>query len=100
MAACMAWSGWPCTQNILLSGRAVGLGASLATIHHMFEEEFASRLGVPDDVSLVALLPMGFPHGRFGPVTRKPAQQLTRFDRWGSASPGDAEACDSSRVST
>jgi nitroreductase len=72
-----------CVQNILLACRAVGLGASLTTIHHMFEEELAQHLGVPDEVPLVALLPIGFPQGRFGPVTRKPAQDLTHFDRWG-----------------
>jgi nitroreductase len=74
---------YPCVQNILLACRAVGLGASVTTIHHMFEEELASQLGVPDDVSLVALLPIGFPQGRFGPVTRKTARALTHFDRWG-----------------
>ncbi len=74
---------YPCAQNILLACRAVGLGASLTTIHHMFEEELAMQLGVPDGVSLVALLPIGFPQGRFGSVTRKPAQDLTHFDRWG-----------------
>ncbi len=74
---------YPCAQNILLACRAVGLGASLTTIHHMFEEELAEQLGVPDEVSLVALLPIGFPQGRFGPVTRKRAQDLTHFDRWG-----------------
>jgi nitroreductase len=74
---------YPCTQNILLACRAVGLGASLTTVHHMFEEELAAHLSVPDEVSLVAMLPIGFPRGRFGPVSRKPAHHLTHFDRWG-----------------
>ena len=74
---------YPCVQNILLACRAVGLGASLTTIHHMFEDELAMKLGVPSEVSLVALLPIGFPQGRFGSVTRKPARELTHFDRWG-----------------
>lgn len=74
---------YPCAQNILLACRALGLGASLTTIHHMFEPELAKYLEVPDDVSLVALLPIGFPKGRFGPVTRRPGRQLTHFDRWG-----------------
>jgi len=74
---------YPCVQNILLACRAVGLGASLTTLHHMFEDELAETLSVPDSVSLVALLPIGFPQGRFGPVTRKPASDLTHFDRWG-----------------
>jgi nitroreductase len=80
---------YPCAQNILLACRAVGLGASLTTVHHMFEGELAKRLGVPEDVGIVALLPIGFPKGRFGPVTRKPAEELTHFDRWGD---GDPEA--------
>ncbi len=74
---------YPCVQNILLACRGVGLGSSLTPIHHMFEEELALQLGVPDEVSLVALLPIGFPQGRFGLVTRKRAQDLTHFDRWG-----------------
>ncbi len=85
---------YPCVQNILLACRAVGLGASLTTIHHMFEEELAMHLGTPDDISLVALLPIGFPQGRFGPVTRKPARDLTHFDRWGRRGrAGERSAC-------
>ena len=81
---------YPCTQNILLACRAVGLGASLTTIHHMFERELAERLGVPESIALVALLPIGFPKGRFGPVTRTPAPELTHFDRWGDQNPDAA----------
>ena len=78
-------------QNILLACRAVGLGASLTTIHHMFEEELAQHLGVPEDVALVGLLPVGFPQGRFGPVTRKSARELTHFDHWGITKPEEKE---------
>lgn len=78
---------YPCAQNILLACRAVGLGASLTTMHHMFADELATRLGVPEHVGMVALLPIGFPKGRFGPVTRKPADELTHFDRWGDHDP-------------
>jgi len=73
---------YPCVQNILLACCAVGLGASLTTIHHMFEEDLAQHLGVPEDVAIVALLPIGFPQGRFGHVRRTPAAELTHFDRW------------------
>jgi len=83
---------YPCAQNMLLACRALGLGASLTTIHHMFEPELAEYLGVPDDVSLVALLPIGFPKGRFGPVTRIPGRQLTHFDRWGHFEPEEVPA--------
>jgi nitroreductase len=72
---------------MLLACRALGLGASLTTIHHMFESELAEYLGVPDGVSLVALLPIGFPRERFGPVTRRPSQEITHFDRWDNSEP-------------
>ena len=31
----------------------------------------------------VVTIPIGFPFGRFGPVTRRPAEEVTYFDRWG-----------------
>lgn len=78
---------YPCAQNVLLACRARGLGASLTTMHHMFEEALAQYLGVPEDVGIVALLPIGFPEGRFGPVTRISPETLTHFDRWGVQEP-------------
>ena len=71
-------------KNILLACRALGLGASLTTIHHMFEDELHERFGIPDDLGIVALIPIGYPKGKFGPVSRRPAEELTHFDRWGN----------------
>ncbi len=73
---------YPCVQNILLACRALGLGASLTTIHHMFEDELHERFGIPDDLGIVALIPIGYPKGKFGPVSRKPTEELIHFDRW------------------
>ena len=75
---------YPCVQNILLACRALGLGASLTTIHHMFEEELHQRFGIPDDLGIVAMIPIGYPQGKFGPVSRRPAEELTHFDTWGN----------------
>ena len=75
---------YPCVQNILLACRALGLGASVTTIHQMFEAELHEWLGVPDDHAIVALLPIGYPKGKFGPVRRTPSSALTHFDRWGN----------------
>lgn len=78
---------FPCVQNILLAARALGLGAAVTTMHRMFEGELEAYLGVPPDVAIVAALPIGFPAGRFGPVRRVPAEDLTHFDRWGERTP-------------
>ena len=78
---------YPCVQNILLACRALGLGASLTTMHQMFEDELHERVGIPDDYGVVATIPIGFPSGKFGPVKRRPAPDVTHFDTWGQHGP-------------
>ena len=78
---------YPCVQNILLACRAVGLGAALTTMHQVFEEEMQARFDIPDEYGIVVTLPIGFPRGRFGPVRRKPAENVTYFDAWGAVRP-------------
>ena len=74
---------YPCVQNILLACRALGLGAALTTMHQMFEAELHERFDIPEKYGVVAMIPVGFPMGRFGPVARKPAADCTYFDRFG-----------------
>ncbi|MGH8598288.1 MAG: nitroreductase family protein [Gammaproteobacteria bacterium] len=79
---------YPCGQNILLACRGLGLGASLTTMHQMFEPEMHAYFGIPDTYGVVAVIPIGFPAGKFGPVTREPVEHKTHFNRWGQARPG------------
>ncbi len=79
---------FPCVQNILLGCRAKGLGSSLTTMHQLFEAELCELLGIPETFGIVAVLPIGYPEGNFGPLTRKPSTELTYLDRWGDA-PGN-----------
>jgi nitroreductase len=76
---------YPCVQNILLACRALGLGAALTTMHQVFEEELCRRFEIPGDWGVVVSMPIGWPMGRFGPVTRRPAEEVTYYDRWGRA---------------
>jgi len=78
---------YPCVQNILLACRGLGLGASLTTMRQLFEDELQTRLGIPETYGVVALIPIGFPQGKFGPVARRPAPEVTHFDRWGQQQP-------------
>lgn len=73
---------YPCVQNILLACRAVGLGAALTTMHQVFEEELHEYFRIPPDYGVVVTIPIGWPLGRFGPVTRTPAEQMTHYERW------------------
>lgn len=77
---------YPCVQNILLACRAVGLGAALTTMHQCFEEELHAYFGIPDTFGVVVTIPIGWPVGNFGSVTRIPAEEKTFFDRWEDAS--------------
>jgi nitroreductase len=74
---------YPAVQNMLLAARALGLGATLTTLYLTFEKEVEGALGLPADVHSYALLPIGYPMGRFGPVRRVPLTEIVYRDRWG-----------------
>ena len=74
---------YPAVQNMLLAARAIGLGATLTTLHLAFEKEAEAALGLPDGVQSFAILPIGFPMGRFGPVRRVALGDVVFADHWG-----------------
>jgi nitroreductase len=67
----------------LLAARALGLGATLTTRHLLYEKEIDEILGLPAQAKTFAIIPIGYPLGHFGPVTRVPSRQVTFLDRWG-----------------
>lgn len=77
-----AGSVYPGVQNLLLTARALGLGATLTTWHLAFEGEVKKVLGIPRHVTTFAAIPVGWPLGRFGPVGRRPASEVIHWDRW------------------
>ena len=74
---------YPAVQNILLAARALGIGATLTTLHYFFEDELKARLAIPNDKEVAGLIPMGYPQGRFGPTSRRPATEVTHWGTWG-----------------
>jgi nitroreductase len=76
---------YPAVQNLILACRAFGLGTLITTNHIRCEDEVKAVLGLPDDVSAYALMPIGYPQGKFGPLARRPAAEVTYADRWGNA---------------
>ncbi|HLS78992.1 MAG TPA: nitroreductase family protein [Nocardia sp.] len=73
---------YPSVQNLLLTARALGLGATLTTWHLMMEPEFKKALGIPRRVHTFAIIPVGYPRGRFGPVRRHEPETVIHRDRW------------------
>lgn len=73
---------YPAVQNVVLACRAFGLGTVITTNHLRVEAEFKTLLGIPDDVDTFALMPIGWPEGRFGPLSRRPLEEVLHIDRW------------------
>lgn len=73
---------YPAVQNVILACRAFGLGTLITTNHLRVEAEFKALLGIPDDVDTFALMPIGWPEGRFGPLSRRPLEEVLHIDRW------------------
>jgi nitroreductase len=82
---------YPAAQNLLLAARAVGLGAALTTIPIWNLIAARRILGLPWNITPCAVVPLGWPLGRYGPTTRKPVHEVVSFDRYGNrpAVPGD-----------
>ena len=73
---------YPAVQNMLLAARALGLGATLTTRHLLYEKESEAALGLPPGVHSYAILPIGWPMGKFGPVKRGPLADIVYQDKW------------------
>lgn len=76
---------YPAVQNMLLAVRALGLGTTLTTLYLGFEKETEAAMGLPADWHSYAILPIGYPMGRFGPVRRVALADVVYEDRWGQA---------------
>lgn len=76
---------FPCIQNVLLACRAVGLGASLTTLHMADREEIDAYLGLPPERPSCALIPIGWPRGRHGRPPRRSVDDCLFWERFESA---------------
>ena len=73
---------YPSVQNLLLAARAIGLGASLITLPLWSVTAARSILGLPLSVQPCCIVPLGWPKGRYGPITRKPVGEVVHLDRY------------------
>jgi nitroreductase len=78
---------YPAVQNLLLAARASGLGGCLTTLHLRYEAEIKVLLGIPNGFDTYALVPIGYPRDKFGPLRRRPVEEVTYLDAWGTSLP-------------
>ena len=77
----------PSAQNMLLAARAFGIGGTITTLHPVVEERVHKLLSIPYTAQVVYCMPLGYPRGEFGTVTRKPLSEVCSYDRWESPGP-------------
>jgi nitroreductase len=84
---------YPAVQNFCVAARAHGLGTALTTVIRIHAAEVLALLAVPTRADgsprfeIAALVPVGYPAGRFGVAPRKAAASVTHWECWGGASP-------------
>ena len=75
---------FPAVQNLLLAARAAGLGAALNVMPLWNLPLARTTLGLPPWVTPVAVVPLGWPRGHFGPTTRPPVETVVHVNQWGN----------------
>lgn len=87
LAATYFGSIFPAIQNLLLAARAANLGAALTTFPLWNMIALRKILGLPWNITPCAVIPMGWPLGRYGPTTRRPVREVVSYDRFGNRTP-------------
>ncbi|MDD4858289.1 MAG: nitroreductase family protein [Candidatus Krumholzibacteria bacterium] len=67
-------------EHLMLAATAEGLGT--CWIGAFIEEEVRAILGVPEEVKIVALTPVGYPKNERMAVPRKPLEEIIMHERW------------------
>ena len=73
---------YPFVWNILLAARHEGLGGTLTTFAAGAETDVKAHFGVPDEMALAAMIPMGQPVKQLTKLTRKPVADFVRKEHW------------------
>ena len=82
----MLWASlYPAAQNLVVAARALGLGTTFTTFHLAAEDAVREVLALPDDVRIGVTVALGWPDRPFGPVRRRPLDEVLYWERWGAA---------------
>jgi nitroreductase len=73
---------YPAVQNFLLAARAEGLGGVLTTLVCNRETELRDILKFPTGWGVHAMVPLGYPKGNHGPISRASVEEMTSIDQW------------------
>lgn len=82
-AAALGASIYPAVQNLLLAAHATGMGTVLTTRWKSREAEVRPLLGLPETMSVHAIIPLGWPEKPAGRNKRRPVREVTYRERFG-----------------
>ncbi len=75
---------WGAVQNLLLAARALEVGSVPTTLAFIGDQRDQARevLGLPEHILPMVLIPLGWPTGNFGPIRRRPLEEILHWDRY------------------
>lgn len=76
---------YPFAWSILLAARAEGLGGVLTTLLTASEPEAKALLGLPAEIAIAGVLPIGRPVKQLTKLRRNPVESFAVRERWGGA---------------
>ena len=74
---------YPSVQNLMLAARDLGIGTTLTTVYKRFDKEVNELLGLPEGWDTAALIPVGYPRGKWGAGPRRPLEEVAFSERFG-----------------
>src|SRR5213082_2493820 len=77
---------YPAVQNLMPAARGLGIGTTLTPVYRIYQDEVRASCGMPELYEVVARVPMGRPRVPFRVGRRRPVEQVTHWERFGSKS--------------
>ena len=85
-AAALFGSIYPAVWSLQLALRSRGLASTMTTVHTERHKEMADLLGIPEDVTQAALVPIAHLVGDdLHPARRRPVRDVAYSERWGGS---------------
>jgi nitroreductase len=76
---------YPFAWNVLMCARAEGFGGTITTLAVAQEPKIKALLGLPPQVAVCAVMPLGRPVTMLSKLKRRPVPEFAMRERWGGA---------------
>ena len=73
---------YPFVHNVVLAAHSRGMAGGITTFGVGVEDVIKPLLGLPAEVALAAIVPIGYPTKRLTKLTRKPVEDFAHWERW------------------